>query len=101
MQYTTEILSLRRALYLCEVPNAYHVGIITLGGVNTIEAFGLMSMSRWNDLGKLLSKNKPCILLNDKHQRLLVMLSLWAQVKIVYGKHEHFDLLTRNAIIAC
>ena len=98
MRYTKEIQSLRRALYLCEVPDAYHVGIITLGGVNTIETFGLMSMTRWTDLAKLLAKNKPCIFLNDKHQRLLVTLSLWARVRIVYGQQEDFDSLTRKHV---
>jgi len=55
-------------------------------------------MSRWTDLGKLLAKNKPCIFLNDKHQRLLVTLSLWARVRIVYGQQEDFNSLTRKHV---
>ena len=97
-QYTLEIQQLRRAFYLCEVPDDYHVGIITFGGINTIEAFAHMTMSKWRDLAKSLVK-KPGIVLNPKHQRLLVALSLWARVRIYHGNHKDFDSLTRKGVV--
>ena len=38
------------------------------------------------------------IYLNDNHRRLLVALSLWARVRIVYGRYHNFELLTRPCV---
>ena len=66
-KYTKEVQDLRWALHLCQVPDLYHVGIITLGGINTINTFASMSTTKWSELAKSIVKGSMKIFINDNH----------------------------------
>ena len=98
--FSKEIAAIRRALYLCDIPDAFHTILITVGGIKTIQEFSVMSTAKWEVTAKLMAKQKTLegsnLIINTNNQRLLVALSLWARVKIVLGKtFRDFDKMTK------
>ncbi len=72
VRFLQEIASLRRALYLCDIPDTFHTTLITVGGIKTIQDFSVMSMAKWEVTAKLMAKQKTLdrvqLIINTKNQ---------------------------------
>jgi len=58
VQFSQEIANVRRALYLCDLPDTFHTPLIMVGGIKTIYDFLVISMAKWETMAKLMAKQK-------------------------------------------
>jgi len=103
ISFFQEIANVRRALYLCDIPDAFHTTLITVGGIKTVHNFSVMSMAKWEAMANLMANQKAPdgvqLIVKINNQRLLVALSLWVRVKVTLGKtHHNFDEMTKEQL---
>ncbi len=83
--YTDECRLIRRALYLCRIPDQTHAKYFIHAGINTFENLANYDGQDWKDYDRKSSKIRPCYAMTPFHISSLTAISLWVKVKIMHG----------------
>ena len=96
--YTNECRLVRRAFWLCRIPDHHHGPMMVLGGLTTFAKLANYSQSTWKDVQKAAARWRPSVTLHQFHLDLLAGVSLWILVKIVLSVTRNASLLTKEEL---
>ena len=83
--YDAECRLVRRALWLCEIADAYHANYFAQAGITTFARLALHTHSSWKGLQVRLAKNRTFTAAHDFQINSLTAISMWVNAKIVHG----------------
>ena len=92
--YTDECRSIRRALYLCKIPDHSHAKYFVQARITTFANLADYDGKEWNDYKKQQSRIPQHHAMTQFHVKSLTAISLWVKVKIIHVTYDDVRTLS-------
>ena len=93
-EYTNECRLIRRALYLCKIPDRSHAKYFVQAGITTFANLAEYDGKQWNNYKKLQARVQPYYAMTNFHVKSLTAISLWVKTKIIHGSFDDVNSLS-------